>query len=1639
MADSSKKKNTKKTEQRKLSTKAKRAARKTLAGVLLVSSLIVASIPADNSGVAFASNINEVMDYEADRALARNGELLVSSTEISGALDPSSQTQYTSYEIRQVDGEWTLLWKYKYFVPANVGGNTGVGVISDYNDTYNVSTLNMTGRIITGYELIGKSAYDTYVTTDINPITFTLDVSPYVNGTDGTKVTEVPIYFEDAYNTWKSEYDTKLSNYFSQNPGETDAPELSVLGMTPLVLSGDQMTDEMKRIYYCDHSYNNEHTALLTGYTLVPVVNYARGLSYVNADGAVNVIPDEDTVYVAVRNSDTASNANLDENGFKYLASQGIIAIGDGAFADTQKVDVMNVGEGIAFIGDEAFRNSFIKEVQFASVTHIGNQVFQGCQYLEEIHLAVTTSVIGREAFQGCKILESVTIPAGVTDIGFGAFADCSVLNTVDFSGNHGVNIGEYAFYNCPYLTNVIFTPDYEIAIGKAAFALAPGSGTNARLVDFAFPEKLKTYVSAADSSVGYTLYDEEENSYTSAMGDYILANRNNLTNVTMPLNFGSSVTERVPMNTFDMCPDLGCLSFAANNNREAVFDSNLFEDVVNEDFYVFGPETSNTQGPDGQYYAYPRRSTWKANTNTLAYVPYVYYSDGRNHYEVGIEDYRYELEINEDDTATLLSCEFIVTPAPISELVVPGNVAGYDIVDMADGSLDGIKDYIVKLVVADDSISEIGNNVFSDCERLEEVVLGNSVSVIGDNAFSDNLLLTDVTIGENISSIGNEAFADCPVLKNVYWDSPSDYSMLGTLGTDAFTTTSPSLYFHGDIAEGYQPFEYAMGDNKINDDSVRICYVSHAPGELSVIMDEESGYVTLIDYPHYFDLPVELRTKYESGTALNDEELALLDATLYINLPAEIESIDVASFLDSDANNQNRTNWIYIEDSVNYGDGSNNSKRDIYGDANLTVPNSSELLSDFYESGYTPGLFSGYTNDTTPLTAYGDAAPSSYETKGNDWILSVAMPGVAYIPDGAFDSCERLQSVIISQDCSHIGDAAFQNCMDLTSVGTNGNPTYLYDNYIIYETLSDGSYEIAMCLPARGENRSSTEIWVNSDNDPMLDNVSSMQESAFSSCEYITKVDLSDTSLTDVPTDAFRGCKTLTDVELPTTVRNIAQDAFADGADMLDITVPCDSQISDRAFYEDATVTLWTYPECGITSNYEPANDAEVYIKYLDTVYTITFLNDDLSVYEQIEVDSGRNGYYPDNDPAPRLPGNAGYVFDHWYFDNPNEIRNVTENRQAIAVFVPASSGSTSQNGTGNNNGGNGSGNNGGNNGNGNGSGSNNGGNGGNGSGSNNSASNNNATTGTYRVVVENGAGSGNYRPGQVVTITAYAPASGRVFDRWTTSNSDIGFSNAFAVSTTFIMPTHDVKVTATYRTQTASSNTASGNTSGNRNNNTNSNNNNGSSGGNNGGGSNNAVSGNGGGTDVTVTTETIDNNNKNLASATVAGSTDNFIIKITDSAYASAQVEAALRALYGSNFGNVQYVAFDISLYDETGTRLIENYDSLAVTITIPIPDELVSYAGNNRVGVVVNGVLEERAVRFTTIDGVPCMTFTATHFSPYTIYVDTGNLTMGVTDSTPKTGDGIAMKWFLSLGLACGSAVLFLWKDKKQILPQ
>nr|MCR4788592.1 leucine-rich repeat protein [Lachnospiraceae bacterium] len=769
------------------------------------------------------------------------------------------------------------------------------------------------------------------------------------------------------------------------------------------------------------------------------------------------------------------------------------------------------------------------------------------------------------------------------------------------------------------------------------------------------------------------------------------------------------------------------------------------------------------------------------------------------------------------------------------------------------------------------------------------------------------------------------------------------------------------------------------------------------------------------------------------------DEELAWINSCLHIDVPSGITSIDAPGFFEASENTRNVATY--------FGVGSEGEKSRQMCTDSTTDPDA------------VPGLFSGYYQD------YSSSSPYEEEIRGNDRVLSISLNTVKSLPDYCFDSCERLEQVTLGQDLAEMGTAPFRGCDSIDVV--NGNGLFTEENKILYTTLPDGSYSVKECLPSRTGT-------IDSDIDSKIKDVSEIEDGAFQDCDNINWVDLSDASnLKVIPKDAFKGCDALQHVELPVSVNKINEGAFEKTP--ITVVIPGkEVEIATDAFEHDGKNTIYTTPDSAARRY------AEYYglsYKEIDETYTVYFVQypfdidsgdgvlkkfenvvantnlsteadqiaatvsgferwstnrysnvdgnlivqailatDDLKVvfkdredpnWEKVIYVSPGSSIYP---PVP--PTHSGKVFSEW-LPNPIDFDfdNVTTDATIIAIYLPANATPAPDNGGGNGGGGGGG-----------------GtepaatatptptpkGSGSSSSSSSDSGSNSGDNTKKYTVTVSGGSGTGTYAAGAIVPINAYDMGSGQTFDKWTTSTAGVGFANASSPSTYFVMPANNVAVTATYKAGGSGSAATSG------------------SGGSGGSGSRSSTTANPSGqTTVDITKSGI--SNRNVAGATVTGSTDNFIVKITDDQHAADMALQALQNAFG-DITRVKYLPMDISLYDSTGRTKITDTQGLAVGITMPLPDELAQYAGNNKIASVEGGTLDNLNSRFTTVDGVPCISFTATHFSPYVIYVDTANLTETTIDYTPKTGDPIHPKWFLSIGLAAVAVVLFFKRDKR-----
>ncbi|MGN1403683.1 MAG: leucine-rich repeat protein [Ruminococcus sp.] len=232
--------------------------------------------------------------------------------------------------------------------------------------------------------------------------------------------------------------------------------------------------------------------------------------------------------------SNTGENAGW-EPCYNITVPEGVTEIPEERFSGYTHLFDVTLPESLQSIGDRAFADSSLRDVNIPkNVTHIGEDIFDNCQYLssatfynnmspQEIQPYFTTcgkyatynitlpdsiESIPGDYFKDCANLGDITIPETVKTIEAGAFQNTGIRRitipeTVEY-------ISPDAFQNCKLLLEVTFCnsieeitsemfagceelksvtlPDTVTSIGDNAFA-----GTKVDANDFTFPENLQT------------------------------------------------------------------------------------------------------------------------------------------------------------------------------------------------------------------------------------------------------------------------------------------------------------------------------------------------------------------------------------------------------------------------------------------------------------------------------------------------------------------------------------------------------------------------------------------------------------------------------------------------------------------------------------------------------------------------------------------------------------------------------------------------------------------------------------------------------------------------------------------------------------------------------------------------------------------------------------------------------------------------------------------------------------------------------------------------------------------------------------------------------------------------------------------
>lgn len=242
----------------------------------------------------------------------------------------------------------------------------------------------------------------------------------------------------------------------------------------------------------------------------------------------------------------------------------------------------------------------------------------------------------------------------------------------------------------------------------------------------------------------------------------------------------------------------------------------------------------------------------------------------------------------------------------------------------------------------------------------------------------------------------------------------------------------------------------------------------------------------------------------------------------------------------------------------------------------------------------------------------------------------------VTSIGNSAFADCYDLTSINIPNSVTSIGNSAFTNCYALSSITISSLVNSIAD-YTFYDCISLTSVTIPNSVNsigrfAFGGCTSLTSVTIGS-------GVTSIGRFAFGSCTSLASVTIG-SGVTSIDDYAFSECSNLISITIPVTVSSIGDYAFSDCYALTSITISnAFTSIGSYAFNWCTNLNSVTLGDNNLTvfSNDITKGNAYIYLPYESTT---NLWNKTVSVY---------------------ATANNGYQFVRWNDNDTNDERTVT------------------------------------------------------------------------------------------------------------------------------------------------------------------------------------------------------------------------------------------------------------------------------------------------------------------------------------------------------------------------------------------
>ena len=412
--------------------------------------------------------------------------------------------------------------------------------------------------------------------------------------------------------------------------------------------------------------------------------------------------------------------------------------------------------------------------------------------------------------------------------------------------------------------------------------------------------------------------------------------------------------------------------------------------------------------------------------------------------------------------------------------------------------------DKLVRITIPN-TVIYIMDNAFEKCSALEAVILPDGVEEVRNFAFNGCTSLRTITLGSDLRYIGNSAFTNCVKLVEVVNNSSLDVeSQKNIFGSVSYYALEVHTGVSKIVSDGDYLFYTCDGTNYLigyTGNAASLTLPSSYKGEGYAVYDNalcELAHIESVVVPN----GVTGIGMYAFGGCKALESITVSDSVGYIGAYAFSECTALMDVVIGNG----------VTEIGDYAFSGCISLRSI------SLPFAGKTPSSAGYEGHFGYIF-GYTKSTTAPEKYHLYHNSAFYTfKIPATLNSVTVTGAYAIQSGSFENCDTIETLILGNNVTGIGDGAFGGCKALKSVTIGTGVTYIGEASFSYNTSIE-SLVLSEGLEVIGKR-------------------------AFSNCTALTSVIIPDSTVT-IGDSAFANCVNLASVTVGSKVATIESAAF--------------------------------------------------------------------------------------------------------------------------------------------------------------------------------------------------------------------------------------------------------------------------------------------------------------------------------------------------------------------------------------------------------------------------------------------------------------------------------------------------------------